>query len=125
MAKRRLGIYERRTDPLLPAPLFARRLALNTLSVLGFMAIALAIGISGYMLTERMSLVDAFVNAAMILSGMGPMGELHTSAGKIFAGFYALFSGIFFIFAIAMLLTPLAHRLIHRFHLAEDDEEKK
>lgn len=121
MAKKRsLSLYERRTDPLLPLPLFARRLAFNTLSVLVIMALALGLGMAGYIFIEGMGADDAFVNAAMILSGMGPMGELHTSAGKIFAGFYALFSGIFFIFATAMLLTPLAHRLLHRFHLADD-----
>lgn len=77
----------------------------------------LVIGIAGYMLSEGMSLVDAFVNAAMILSGMGPVDELHTNAGKIFAGCYAIFSGLIIVIATGFVLAPIFHRVLHHFHV--------
>jgi hypothetical protein len=77
----------------------------------------LAIGIAGYAFFEGMSLVDAYVNAAMILAGMGPLGELKTTAGKIFAGTYAIVSGLIIIIATAFLLAPIFHRVLHRFHV--------
>ncbi len=77
----------------------------------------LAIGIAGYAFFEGMSFVDAFVNAAMILSGMGPMGELKTTGGKVFAGLYAIFSGLVIIIATGFVLAPIFHRVLHRFHV--------
>lgn len=77
----------------------------------------LAIGIAGYAFFEGMSFVDAFVNAAMILSGMGPMGELKTTGGKVFAGLYAIFSGLIIIIAAGFVLAPIFHRVLHRFHV--------
>lgn len=77
------------------------------------------IGMTGYMLTEGMSAVDAFVNASMILSGMGPVSELKTTGGKLFAGFYAIFSGLVIVIATGFVLAPLAHRLLHIFHVEE------
>ena len=85
-------------------------------------AIALGIGMVGYHFFEGMNWVDAFVNAAMILSGMGPVGELKSDSGKIFAGCYALFSGLVFISVTGILLAPIAHRALHKFHL---ESEKK
>lgn len=79
--------------------------------------VGLAIGIAGYAYFEGMSFVDAFVNAAMILSGMGPMGELKTAGGKVFAGLYALFSGLVIIIATGFVLAPIFHRVLHRFHV--------
>jgi len=72
---------------------------------------------AGYHILENMGWVDAFVNAAMILSGMGPVGTLQTDAGKIFAGCYALFSGLVFITVTGIVLAPVAHRALHKFHL--------
>jgi len=69
-----------------------------------------------------MAWVDATVNAAMILGGMGPVNELHTNAGKLFAAAYALFSGIVFLVAIAVLLAPVVHRFLHRFHIDLDSD---
>ena len=77
----------------------------------------LAIGIAGYAGFEGMSFIDAFVNAAMILSGMGPLGELKTTAGKIFAGSYAIFSGLIIVIATGVVLAPIFHRVLHRFHV--------
>lgn len=79
--------------------------------------VGLAIGIAGYAGFEHMSFVDAFVNAAMILSGMGPLGELKTTDGKIFAGLYAIFSGLIIVIATGVVLAPIFHRVLHRFHV--------
>jgi hypothetical protein len=83
----------------------------------------LVIGMIGYAATEGMSFTDAFVNAAMILSGMGPVDQLHTTAGKLFAGFYAILSGLIIIIGAGFVLSPIAHRVLHRFHV-ESGREK-
>ena len=77
----------------------------------------LGVGMLGYHHFESMSWIDAFANAAMILSGMGPFGPLQTDSGKLFAGLYALFSGLAFITTAGIILAPVAHRLMHKFHL--------
>ena len=92
---------------------------------LGLIAISLAIGIAGYALTEHLSLLDAFLNASMILSGMGPIHEPTTVAGKIFAGVYALYSGFAVIGIAAIMFAPVVHRLFHRFHIADTDDTPK
>ena len=79
----------------------------------------------GYHTFEHLSWLDAFANASMILSGMGPLGELKTSAGKLFAGCYALFSGLAFISAIGVVGAPIFHRFIPRFHLEADSQRQK
>lgn len=84
--------------------------------------VALYLGMLGYHLLEHMSWTDAFVNAAMILSGMGPMGVLHTTEGKIFAGIYALLSGLFFIAVVGLILAPLAHRLFKIWHIEDQNK---
>lgn len=83
----------------------------------GFIAVALGIGMMGYHVFESMGWVDSFANASMILSGMGPLGELKTTAGKIFAGCYALFSGVAFLTSIGVVFAPVFHRFLHKFHL--------
>ena len=77
----------------------------------------LAIGIAGYAGLEGMSLTDAFMNAAMILSGMGPATEIKTEAGKVFAGFYAIFSGLIIVIATGFVLALIFHRVLHKFHV--------
>jgi hypothetical protein len=112
--------FENRHQPLISRQAFARRLIRNALWGLGFIAVGLVIGMSGYMNFEGMGLVDAFVNSAMILSTMGPVQPLTTTSAKIFAGLYALASGVF-IFALATIIfAPVLHRLMHKFNL--DDE---
>ena len=125
--RRKLGLmkhlfhFEHRRQPLASSARFKSRLARNGLWGLGITLAALAIGMAGYMGFEGMGFIDAFVNAAMILSGMGPLGPLHTAIGKVFAGFYAIFSGLL-IFAIAgLILAPVYHRLLHHFHVDEND----
>jgi hypothetical protein len=122
---RRLFQFESKGQPLAPPRSFAMRLARNGLWSAGFIVIWLVIGMVGYQGFEGMNVVDAFVNAAMILSGMGPVQVLNTVGGKIFAGLYAILSGIF-VFGIAgIALAPLFHRMLHRFHLQDDEAASK
>ncbi len=86
---------------------------------LALTAFGLSIGIAGYAGFEGMSLTDAFLNAAMILSGMGPAAELKTEAGKVFAGFYAIFSGLIIVIATGFVLAPIFHRVLHSFHVEQ------
>lgn len=100
-----------------PHILLLSRLARSICLGLFLIFIALMMGMFGYHSLENMTWIDAFVSAAMILSGMGPMGELHTSAGKIFAGSYALFSGLFFIAVVGIILAPVAQHFFKKIHL--------
>ena len=116
--------YEHRSQPLLPARLFARRVIAHALIALGLLAFALGIGIVGYHATERISWLDSLLSASMILGGMGPVDVLHTRAGKLFASFYALFAGVLFLAVVGVIMAPIAHRLLHRLH-AELPEERR
>ncbi|MFO1183225.1 MAG: hypothetical protein U1E56_00395 [Bauldia sp.] len=118
-----LTTLERVDEPLAPGHVFARRLAFNLVIFLTAMALSLLAGMAGYHAFEGLSWLDAFASAAMILSGMGPFGELHSTAGKLFAGFYALYSGLFFIASTGLLLGPLFHRIMHRLHMPDDADE--
>jgi hypothetical protein len=110
-------MFERRHDPLISREAYLRRIARGggsaAVAVLG----ALFIGVSGYHWIEGLSWVDSILNAAMILGGMGPVAELHTTAGKLFAAAYALFSGLMFIVVAGLLFAPVIHRFLHKFHL--------
>ena len=110
-------IFEHGRQPVISRPRFIRRMLIVIGLWFVLTAIGLAVGIAGYAFFEGMSLVDAYVNAAMILAGMGPVGELKTTAGKIFAGTYAIVSGLIIIIATAFLLAPIFHRVLHRFHV--------
>jgi hypothetical protein len=109
--------FERRGEKLISRRRFARRLGRAIALWFAVILVGLLIGIAGYATFEGMPLVDAYVNAAMILSGMGPVGELKTKAGKIFAGSYAIFSGLVIIIATSIVLAPIIHRILHRFHM--------
>jgi hypothetical protein len=100
--------------PLLPFRIFISRVVRNLLIGFGIIAFSLGLGMAGYSYFEKMNGVDAFVNASMILSGMGPVSNLQTDGGKIFAGFYALFSGIIFLVVIAIIIAPIFHRFLHK-----------
>jgi hypothetical protein len=110
-------MLETRHQPLLSTRIFVMRLLHAFLFGVLAIVIALGIGMLGYHCFENMPWIDAFLNASMILSGMGPAEALHTTAGKLFAGFYALFSGLTFILIIGVMFTPIVHRLYHKFHL--------
>ena len=117
-------MYEHRSKPLLPIGKFYHRMARSAALGLTIVTAALLIGMVGYHFLENMKWIDAFVNAAMILSGMGPLGELKTSSGKIFAGCYALFSGVAFLTSFGLVFAPVFHRFIHKFHLESDADAK-
>jgi len=109
--------FEPRRQKVISRAAFAMRMA----RAIGLWALltfgGLMIGMIGYAWTEGMGLADSFVNAAMILSGMGPVAELHATAGKVFAGFYAILSGLIIVIGAGFVLAPIAHRVLHRFHV--------
>ncbi len=110
-------MYEHRGEPLLPRPAFIRRALISVYTAAAVVVLALGVGVLGYRQLEGLSWIDAVLNASMILGGMGPVAELHTVWGKLFASAYALFSGIIFITVSGILLAPFLHRFLHRFHL--------
>lgn len=113
-------MYESRREPPIPPASFARRLALHLGLALGLVVASLASGMAGYMLLEHLSWVDAFLNAAMLLGGMGPVNPPQSTAGKLFAGLYAMYAGLVFIVTAALVFTPILHRVIHHFHWSEN-----
>ena len=110
-------MFEHHRQPLLPRAAFLWRVARYGAAALTIIFGSLGIGMLGYHLFEGLDWLDAFVNASMLLGGMGPVTELHTTAGKLFAGFYALYSGLIFLIAAGVLLAPIIHRFFHHFHL--------
>ncbi len=117
--------FERHHQPLLSRAEFLRRMQLHGLIALGIAAASLAIGVLGYHFLNGLSWIDALVDAAMILGGMGPVNPLHSDSGKLFAAFYALYSGIVFLVSVGILLAPVIHRYMHHFHLETDEAEEK
>lgn len=121
---RTLFNYEKRHQGLAPQSEVLKRLVRNMI-LAGFMiALSLAAGMAGYMYFENLTVIDAFLNTAMILSGMGPVAAMQSAGGKIFAGLYAIYSGVFIIATTAVILAPIIHRLLHKFHLADEDGGK-
>ncbi len=120
MAKRRFLGFESKHQPLISRQAFARRLLRNFAAALALIGVSLAGGMAGYRYFEGMTWIDAFANAAMILSGMGPLGTLQTRGGKLFAGLYALYSGLVLVLATGIVFAPVVHRMLHRFHLEDD-----
>ncbi|MFO0972574.1 MAG: hypothetical protein U1A27_03915 [Phycisphaerae bacterium] len=117
-------MFEHRSEQLLSTAKFMLRLARTGASAAAVVAGSLAIGILGYRVLESQSWIDATLNASMILGGMGPVSELHTNAGKLFASAYALFSGVIFLTVAAILFVPVLHRLLHRFHLERGPRQR-
>lgn len=112
-----LNEYEHKSEPLASKKVYYSRLYRNAFVASAILSVCLAIGIVGYRYAGPMSWIDALHNASMILSGMGPVAEVKTSAGKIFSSFYALFSGVAFITNIGFLIAPVAHRFFHKLHV--------
>jgi hypothetical protein len=110
-------MYERHHEPLISREVFLRRIARSGGMAFAVVLAALFLGMSGYHWVEGLPWVDSILNAAMILGGMGPVAELHTTAGKLFAAAYALFSGLMFIVVAGLLFAPVIHRFLHKFHL--------
>jgi len=115
-------IYEHHRDRLLPRAAFLRRLGRHALVALVLVTGSLGVGILGYHFLENLGWIDALLNASMILGGMGPVNEIHTIAGKIFASIYALYSGLIVLVVAGVLFAPIFHRFLHRFHLESEDD---
>jgi hypothetical protein len=109
-------VYERRNQMPMARRHFVRRLALHTLASLGLVLGSLVAGMMGYCLFEGLSRTDAFLNAAMLLGGMGPVDAPRTEGGKLFAGMYALYAGLVFLIAAGLIVAPVVHRMLHLFH---------
>src|SRR5207248_9749566 len=114
-------MYEHRKHPLLSRAEFSKRVGRHGLVALGVFAFGLGIGVVGYHFLGHLKWIDSLLNASMILGGMGPVAPLPSTAAKIFASFYAWFSGLSFIGIVSVLVAPSVHRMLHRFH-AEDRE---
>ncbi len=115
--------FESHTQPMATRAEFIRRMLRYSLATAGIILFSLGIGILGYHYLESLSWIDALLNASMILGGMGPVNALQTNAGKIFASFYALYSGIILLASVGILITPIFHRFLHRFHLELEDKD--
>ena len=115
-------MYEHKSSKLLPKRQFYLRVAYHGGLSFLIVIVSLGIGILGYHFFESLNWTDSLLNASMILAGMGPVHEVNTEAGKIFASFYALFSGIIFLVIAGVLFTPIYHRFIHKFHLELKDK---
>ncbi len=113
--------FERKHDKLAPMPVFLRRVAASFGIACGLILAALVIGIAGYHWLAGLGWIDALLDASMILGGMGPVHELRSDCAKLFASAYALFSGLVFIGVMALVLSPLVHRMLHKFHADEKD----
>jgi len=118
-------IFEKRSEKLLDANAYLKRQTLFILLAMGVLIVSLFIGMLGYHSLERMNWLDAFLNAAMIMGGMGPVDAIQTSAGKFFAGIYALYSGLVLLASIGLMAAPLFHRFYHYFHLEMSEPEDK
>ena len=114
-------MFENRRQSLISRPQFARRMAKSLALAAAIAAVALAIGIAGYHYIAGQAWIDALHNAAMILGGMGLVGEVQGDAAKLFSAAYALFCGLVFIAVIGVMLVPIVHRMLHKFHIDESD----
>jgi hypothetical protein len=118
-------MFERRHEKLAPLSVFAKRVAGSLLICLCLMIVALSTGIAGYHWIGGFNWIDSLLEASMILGGMGPVNPLPTSEAKLFASIYALFSGVIFIALMGIALTPVIHRLLHKFHIDDNDMKSK
>jgi TRAP-type C4-dicarboxylate transport system permease small subunit len=113
--------YERHHDQLAPVSVFVKRLIASIAIAWGLIGFVLCIGIAGYHFIAGYNLVDSLLEASMILGGMGPVKELPSDGAKVFASAYALFSGLIFIAVMGLVLSPVVHRILHKFHVDEKD----
>ena len=125
VAFQRFVRFERWHEELLPRSLFYIRLLQFTGISLLIVSLSLLMGIAGYVYFEHMPVVDAFLNSAMLMGGMGPVGTLHTTSGKLFAGFYALYCGFILLISLGIFVAPIFHRLMHHYQLGEEDGERR
>jgi hypothetical protein len=113
-----------RKKPLPPRSHLYKMLFTNFLFTMGIITASLMIGVAGYHVYGKLNFVDSLLNASMILTGMGPVNVMATDSAKLFASFYALFSGIVFLTAMSIMAAPVLHRFLHKFHLEIEGEEE-
>ena len=118
-------MLEQKNQRIVPVSVFIRRMAVYIGIALLVILIALFIGVAGYHWIAGLGWVDSLLNASMILGGMGPVNLLTSATAKVFASLYALFSGLVFIAVMGIVFTPVAHRILHKFHMDEKDLEKR
>jgi hypothetical protein len=118
-------MFEHKRSPLLSQAAFLIRVGWSVAATAGIVAFSLLMGSAGYHYLGELPWIDALLNASMILAGMGPVDPIKSSAAKLFASFYALYSGIAFLSIIAILMAPLLHRFLHKFHLEVTDDAGK
>jgi ABC-type spermidine/putrescine transport system permease subunit II len=116
-------LYERRHEALASRERFVQRLIRSISVGTVFVIASLAIGMCGFHFTEQLAWLDAFVNAAMLLSGMGPLHAPATDGGKIFAGLYSIYCGFAVLIGAAIIFAPIIHRAMHHFHLDNDEKD--
>jgi hypothetical protein len=114
--------FENKSKDLLPFSKFIQRVLKYAVYSLIMISVSVGIGVLGYWYFAKLSLTDAFYNACMILTGMGPVNNMATPSAKMFSSFYALFSGIAFLSTIAVFFAPIAHRFLHILHLDDDGD---
>lgn len=119
--KRKHFNFEKHSEPLLPKKLYYKRLFNHFSLGIYLIAASLLIGILGYHFFEKLNWIDSILNASMILGGMGPVDQLRTDTGKLFASFYALFSGVVFLVTVGVIFAPVVHRFLHKLHISEKD----
>lgn len=117
-------MFEHKHEKLLPRREFLRRVTKYALVSFGLVVVSLFIGMLGYHQSEGMPWIDAFLNSAMLMGGMGPVDTLHTDAGKLFAGVYALYCGMVLLIAVGIFAVPIVHRFLHHFHLESEKKQK-
>jgi hypothetical protein len=120
--RRLLPALEHRTQPVIPPQQFIVRLARSGIVALALITVSLGVGMVGYHSLEGLKWIDAFLNASMLLGGMGPIHEPVSFGGKLFAGLYALYCGLAVILVAGVILAPVAHRILHRFHMESRDK---
>ncbi len=113
-------MYEPKAHPPIPPQRFVRRVVLHAAAAVALLVSSLAVGMAGYEHFEDLPWRDAFLNAAMLMGGMGPVDPPRTEAGKLFAGLYALYAGLVFLVAAGLVFTPVVHRMMHKFHWQAD-----
>jgi hypothetical protein len=118
-------MFEQKHQPMLSQRAFLHRMGLSVAASILLIGVSLGVGVLGYHLLARLDWVDSLLNASMILTGMGPVSPLPDTAAKLFASAYALFSGVIFIASVGVVVAPLAHRLLHHFHVELADEEDR
>ena len=125
MSARKVHVLERRHEPLAPPEIYHRRIVTYFSAALALIGVSLGLGVLGYHAIAGLPWLDALVNASMILAGMGPVDPVTSTGGKWFASGYAIFSGITFLTSVSVMLAPIAHRTLHRFHLEMDDGQSR